>query len=234
MRLGMVIDLQKCVGCGGCDLACKTENNTPDGIKWSNHINQTEGRFPDVKYSYIPTLCNHCSDAACVKVCPTGAMYKDKRGLTLQDNDKCIGCRKCMRACPYGVISYNKQIPHRKWQDDEALISQGMASPYDVLKQTKTKALPYLNPERGDTYPTTRSRRTTEKCTLCDHRLDQGLKPACVSACPSGARVFGDFDDPNSEAARLIKMHKTQQLNLDANTRPNVYYIRSFNVKTLY
>ncbi|WP_394203910.1 arsenate respiratory reductase iron-sulfur subunit ArrB [Shewanella waksmanii] len=234
MRLGMVIDLQKCVGCGGCDLACKTENNTPDGVKWSNHINVTEGRFPDVKYSYVPTLCNHCSDAACVKVCPTGAMYKDERGLTLQDNDKCIGCMKCQRACPYGVISYNRQVPHREWQDDSELVAKGTASPHLLLKQTGSKSTPYVNPERGDTYPETRPRRTTEKCTLCDHRLDHGLQPACVSACPSGARVVGDFDDPSSEVSRLISMHGGKQMNVEAGTKPNVYYIRSFNVKTIY
>ncbi|WP_394497495.1 arsenate respiratory reductase iron-sulfur subunit ArrB [Shewanella sp. ENK2] len=234
MRLGMVIDLQKCVGCGGCDLACKTENNTADGVKWSDHITKTEGRFPDVKYSYIPTMCNHCTNAACVEVCPTGAMYKDKRGLTLQDNDKCIGCRKCERACPYGVISYNKQVPHRDWQNDEALVAGATASPHGLLKKVDIKTFPYMNPERGDTYPEVRPRRTTEKCTLCDHRLDKGLSPACVTACPSGARVFGDFDDPSSEAACLIKMTPSQQLNIDAGTKPNVYYIRSFNVKTLY
>ncbi len=233
MKLGMVIDLQKCVGCGGCSLACKTENNTNDGIHWSHHIAKTEGTFPDVKYSYIPTLCNHCEDAACVKICPTGAMYKDKRGLTLQNNDECIGCKQCMEACPYGVISFNKAKPHRRWQDDSELVDKGTASPLIVLHKSGAKASPNENPERGDSYPVTRAVLTTEKCTFCDHRLDVGMNPACVDACPSNARVVGDLDDPQSKVSQLIKVHKPMQLKLEAGTGPKVYYIRSFGVSSL-
>ena len=98
-KYGMVIDLHKCVGCGACDLACKSENNTPDGILWSNHINETTGIFPNVKYTYMPTLCNHCEDAPCVRSCPTAAMYKDSdTDMTLHAADKCIGCKKIGRA----------------------------------------------------------------------------------------------------------------------------------------
>ncbi|USD38845.1 arsenate respiratory reductase iron-sulfur subunit ArrB [Ferrimonas sp. SCSIO 43195] len=233
MKFGMVIDLQKCVGCGGCDLACKTENNTADGIQWSHHITRTEGTFPDVRYSYIPTLCNHCEDAACVKVCPKGAMYKADNGLTLQDNDKCIGCRRCERACPYGVISFNKQTPHHYWQDDHALVAGGTVSPKEVLMTSGAHRSPHENPERGDTYPVTRPRRTVEKCTGCDHRQAVGLQPACVDACPAGARVIGDLDDPNSDVSRLIKLHTPMQLKPEAGTKPRVYYIRSFNVHTV-
>ncbi|WP_417347921.1 arsenate respiratory reductase iron-sulfur subunit ArrB [Ferrimonas sp.] len=231
MKFGMVIDLQKCVGCGGCDLACKTENNTPDGIQWSHHITKTEGKFPDVNYSYIPTLCNHCEDAACVKVCPTGAMHKADNGLTLQDNDECIGCRRCERACPYGVISFNKGSPHRNWQDDHELVAGGTVSPKEVLMVSGAKHSPHENPERGDTYPVTRPVKTVEKCTLCDHRLAQGLNPACVDTCPAGARVVGDLSDPYSEVSRLLKMHQSMQLKPEAGTKPRVYYIRSFGVR---
>lgn len=231
MKFGMVIDLQKCVGCGGCDLGCKTENNTPDGIHWSHHKTETTGKFPNVNYSYTPTLCNHCDNAACVKVCPKGAMYKADNGLTLHDNDKCIGCKRCMRACPYGVISFNKSKPHRKWQDDAALVAKGTSSPLGVLKATGAISSPHENPERSDTYPIARPRRTVEKCTGCDHRQAQGLQPACVESCPSGARVIGDISDPNSEVSRLIKLHNAQVLKPEAGTKPNVYYIRSFGVR---
>ncbi|WP_299787136.1 arsenate respiratory reductase iron-sulfur subunit ArrB [uncultured Shewanella sp.] len=233
MKLGMVIDLQKCVGCGGCSLACKTENNTNDGIQWSHHIAKTEGTFPDVKYSYIPTLCNHCEDAPCVKVCPTDAMYKDKRGLTLQNNDECIGCKQCMEACPYGMISFNQAKPHRRWQDDSELVAKGTASPRLLLNRIGAKTSPHENPERGDSYPVTRAVLTTEKCTFCDHRLDKGLNPACVDACPSNARVVGDIDDPQSKVSQLIKAHKPKQLKLEAGTGPKVFYIRSFGVTNL-
>ncbi|MBB1392085.1 4Fe-4S dicluster domain-containing protein, partial [Shewanella sp. SG44-6] len=165
---------------------------------------------------------------------PTGAMHKDKRGLTLQNNDECIGCKKCMNACPYGVISFNAATPHRRWQDDSELVANGTVSPLMLLKRTGATASPNENPERGDTYPVTRPRRTTEKCTFCDHRLDKGLNPACVDACPSEARVIGDLDDPQSKVSQLIKLHKPMQLKPEAGTGPRVFYIRSFGVKTAY
>ncbi|GLP95026.1 arsenate respiratory reductase iron-sulfur subunit ArrB [Paraferrimonas sedimenticola] len=231
MKLGMVIDLQKCVGCGGCNLACKTENNTPEGVAWSHHISQTTGKFPDVNYSYVPTMCNHCDNAACVEVCPKDAMYKADNGLTLHDIDKCIGCRRCERACPYKVISFNKGAPHRNWQDDTPLLEGATSSPKEVLQITGAKNSPTENPERGDTYAVTRPRRTIEKCTMCDHRQNVGLKPACVEACPSGARVVGDLSNPDSEVSRLIRMHQGRPLMPEAGTKPNVYYIRSFGVR---
>ncbi|MGD8666515.1 MAG: 4Fe-4S dicluster domain-containing protein, partial [Desulfobacterales bacterium] len=75
-KYAMVIDLQRCVGCGACSIACRNENNVPDGIYWSNKITETSGTFPNVRFHYLPTLCNHCSDAPCVTGCPTKAMYK--------------------------------------------------------------------------------------------------------------------------------------------------------------
>ena len=81
----MVIDLHRCVGCAACDIACKSENNLPDDFHWSNHIIETSGVFPNVRYRYIPTLCNHCENAPCVAACPTKAMHKSEDGLTLHE-----------------------------------------------------------------------------------------------------------------------------------------------------
>ncbi|WP_028116764.1 4Fe-4S dicluster domain-containing protein [Ferrimonas senticii] len=229
MKFGMVIDLQKCVGCGACNLGCKAENNTPEGINWSHHKTETVGKFPKVSYHYTPTLCNHCDNAACVNVCPKQAMYKADNGLTLHDPDKCIGCMKCVRACPYGVIGYNKQVPHRHWQDDQPLAA-GLSSGHELLQKTGAKSSPHENPERADSYPLARRRRTAEKCTGCDHRQAVGLQPACVENCPSGARMIGDLSDPNSEINRLIKLHNAKVLQPEAGTKPNVYYIRSFSL----
>ena len=79
-RYGMVIDLHRCAGCGGCIIGCKNENNLSEGVAWSDKITRTVGKFPHVRYDYIPTLCNHCANAPCVAACPTEAMYKAKAG----------------------------------------------------------------------------------------------------------------------------------------------------------
>ena len=107
----MVIDLQRCTGCAACSISCKNENNVPDGIYWSNKLTETSGIFPNVRYHYMPTLCNHCEKAPCVRVCPTKATFKREDGIVLMDFHRCIGCRFCMAACPYGSRSFNFRDP---------------------------------------------------------------------------------------------------------------------------
>jgi molybdopterin-containing oxidoreductase family iron-sulfur binding subunit len=109
VKYAMVIDLQKCVACGGCAVACKNENNVQQEIYWAHYVKETVGKFPNVRYHYVPTLCNHCTKAPCVQVCPTEAMHKQDDNITMHDHDKCIGCRYCMIACPYGVISTTRK-----------------------------------------------------------------------------------------------------------------------------
>ncbi len=105
-KYGMVIDLQKCVGCGACALACKGQNNTRDRAKgqtfnWADFFMKEEGKFPNVKYTAMPVLCNHCTDAPCVKACPVKpkAMFKTKDNVTMHNDERCIGCRQCLRPC---------------------------------------------------------------------------------------------------------------------------------------
>ncbi len=93
----MIIDLEKCVGCSACQIACKIENTVGENVFYSNHTIVESGTFPNMTYKYIPTMCNQCANAPCVAVCPTGAMYK-KDGLTLHDDAICIGCGACTRA----------------------------------------------------------------------------------------------------------------------------------------
>ncbi|MCF8211139.1 MAG: 4Fe-4S dicluster domain-containing protein [Rhodoferax sp.] len=116
-RLGMVIDLAKCNGCGACAFACKAENNTRDraggqSYNWADFLMHTEGTFPNTRHSVIPVLCNHCSEAPCITSCPGNpkkagegnpfkALYKTPEGITLQDPELCIGCGKCQEVCPY-------------------------------------------------------------------------------------------------------------------------------------
>ncbi|MGL1864121.1 MAG: 4Fe-4S dicluster domain-containing protein [Pseudodesulfovibrio sp.] len=228
----MVIDRQRCVGCGACSVACKNENNLSEGIRWSDKITETAGTFPNVRFDYIPTLCNHCENAPCVKGCPTKAMHVGEGGIVMHDPDKCIGCRYCIASCPYGVISYNWRKPFMNWENNEALIKDCTISPSDMLAKVGGKGIPYYNPEREATLSGIRPTGVVEKCTFCDHRLKRNLLPYCVEACPADARIFGDLDDPNSEVSKLLGKYKPYRLKENLGTEPKVFYIRSFNPGT--
>ncbi len=225
---GMVIDLHRCTGCGSCIITCKNENNLQEGVAWSNRINETEGTFPNVRYTYIPTLCNHCEKAPCVKACPTSAMHKGAGGLTLHDTDKCIGCRYCMAQCPYGVIFFNYETPHQSWRSDEALIEGATSSPKEVTETVGGTVIPYYNAAREETYPGIRPRGVVEKCTMCDHRIRKGELPYCVEACPTNARIFGDLDDPESEINEILGKYRPFRLREELGTEPKVHYVRGF------
>ena len=115
-QMTIVLDLDKCVGCHSCTVACKQENGARLGDFWSKvlQIGPT-GTFPDVELYYLPVLCQHCKDPVCVEVCPTGASFKRADGIVLIDKDKCIGCQFCIMACPYGVRNFN---------DDEGVVEK--------------------------------------------------------------------------------------------------------------
>ncbi len=228
-RYAMVIDLQRCTGCGACAITCKNENNVEDGTYWAHYINKTVGKFPNARYDFIPTLCNHCEKAPCVKGCPTGAMHKGEGGITMHDPNKCIGCRYCMARCPYGVISFNWQKPQKFWRDGKSTIEGATSSPKDVAQKVGGNVIPYYNPERADTLPGIRPKGVVEKCTLCDHRVKKGKIPYCAEACPANARIFGDLDDPNSKVNQLIGKYQPFRLKERLGTEPKVFYIRSFN-----
>ncbi len=224
---GMVIDLHKCVGCAACDIACKSENNVPANFFWSNHMTETTGTFPEVRYTYVPVLCNHCEDAPCVEVCPTTAMYKDEGGITMHDADLCIGCRACQLACPYDAIWFNDTVPHGDYRNDDVAIPGGTSSGKEVANQTNTP-IPYYNPERARTYDGVRRSGVVEKCTFCDHRVKEGEQPWCVVSCPAKARIFGDLDDSNSVVRRLLAKYPHRVRKREMGTHPKVFYIRDF------
>lgn len=229
-KYAMVIDLQRCVGCSACSIACRNENNVPDGIYWSHKITETSGKFPNVRFHYIPTLCNHCENAPCVRGCPTQAMHKLDNGITMHDPKRCIGCRYCMFNCPYGVIYFNWHRPHPFWRDNQALMPEGGSTgPADQTRKVGGDTIPYYNSEREDTLPGIRPMGVVEKCTFCDHLVRRGKLPACVEACPADARIFGDLDDPGSQVSRLLGKFRPFRLKESLGTLPRVYYIRDFS-----
>lgn len=229
-QYGMVIDLDACVGCAACDIACKAENNVPNGFAWSNHIIETTGIFPKVKFRYVPTLCNHCTNAPCVKACPTTAMHKDHdTGLVLHDTEKCIGCSACRVACPYGVIFLNYEQPHAEYRSEEEAIPGCTSSGKETTDKLGVP-IPTYNPSRGEgTMAAVRPRGVVEKCTFCNHRLARGELPACVSACPAEARIFGDLNDKDSAPRKVLEKKQPQVLQKEKGTRPNVLYVGKYN-----
>lgn len=194
----MVIDLKKCIGCLACAIACKAENSTPPGIFWCSVKDMEFGKYPQVSRVFIPILCMHCADAPCIKVCPTGASYKREDGIVLIDHDKCVGCKYCIEACPYGARYFNRS-----------------ADGYFGTELTPNEEIGFKGHSVG----------VVEKCTLCEHRLSEGKKPACVQVCIGGARYFGDLDDPDSEISRLVALKNGYQLRKEMGTDPSVYYL---------
>jgi len=200
-RLGMVIDLKRCIGCNACTLACKQENGTPLGMHYARVITREIGTYPATKRTFLPVLCNHCDDAPCGHACPTGATYTRADGIVLVDKDKCIGCRACSVACPY----MNRHFIERKMLE-HGYSGDGL-SPYEAIK--------FADFQDG----------TNNKCTLCSHRVDQGLEPACVVTCPTDARIFGDLEPEDGKLQRLIRERGGWTLLPECNTKPSVYYL---------
>ena len=197
---GMGVDIDKCIGCGRCVRACKTENDVPDLpfyyrtwveryiIRTDNTVavesigdgtDMGEERLIEkniLRSFFVPKLCNHCDHPPCVQVCPVGATFTTEDGVVLVDKDRCIGCRYCIQACPYGAR--------------------------------------YLHPVT----------KVADKCTFCYHRVVRGMLPACVEVCPRQARIFGDLKSLASPMVRFRRMNKIHVLKPYLNTEPKVYY----------
>lgn len=176
-RLGMVIDLERCIGCHACTVACKAENNVPLGVFRDWVEEHVLGEYPHARPYFLPKLCNQCSDPACLRACPTGAIHMRPDGIVDLNHEICIGCRACNQACPYGAT--------------------------------------FMDPVRG----------TADKCNFCTHRVDEGLNPACVDICPTGCRIFGDLDDPESAPSIALRGNPQQALRQELGLGPNVRYL---------
>lgn len=175
--MAMLIDMTRCIGCDACTVACKQENGTPMDVFFARVLNIESGRYPNVKRMYVPVLCNHCDDAPCLKSCPNKAIVRRQDGIVLIDQDRCRGAGACVSACPYGNVYLNK-VDSWYLDTDEKYESE------------------YVKPRLRE--------NVARKCTYCAHRVDEGLDPACVVACPTKARIFGDIEDPKSEISRYI------------------------------
>jgi len=255
-RYGMAIDLRKCVGCGACALACKTENNTEfeqngEKYNWADFLTFTEGTFAEgnLKYKVFPVQCNHCTNAPCVDVCPARpkAMHKTADGIVLQNDERCIGCQFCQAACPYSsrdvntdgvqysVISYNSADTQSFYDDTHAVVPNCTSTPAETAALAGTKP-PDKNEYTHPDYNAVRPPNVIEKCTFCHHRVQNGENPYCVDSCPSGARIFGDLDDSQSEISQLLAAqgydrlanNSGEMLGGEAGTDPNVFYIGGF------
>ncbi len=204
---GMVIDLDKCIGCHRCVYACEATNDTREGHLW-NILVEDQNTYE--KPVFITRPCMHCENAPCVNVCPVHATYHRPDGLVAMDYDRCIGCRYCMVACPYGVRVFN-------WTERT-----------DENPQVGVWGTPEV--ER-------RPRGVVEKCTFCAHRLDAAAErnlrpgydraatPACCNICPTEARVFGDLRDHESPASLALVGRQSVVLRGELGTKPRVFYL---------
>ena len=213
VRYAMALDLDKCIGCRRCEYACVMENNTvrDAGMDWIHiyevdreNVVHLEGATRDYVTApkpgkvYVPVACMHCENPPCTMVCPVKATWKEKDGIVVIDYDKCIGCKYCVVACPYGARRFNLFKPH-----------------LDPLE---------LNPNMHILGNIPRPIHVTEKCTWCVQRVRDGGVPACVEACPVGARVFGDLNDPESPIRKIIEEYGVFVLKPEAGTNPRFFY----------
>jgi molybdopterin-containing oxidoreductase family iron-sulfur binding subunit len=221
-RWGMVVDLDRCIGCGACAAACYAENNIAvvgeariaqgREMAWMS-IERYHDAADMARVLFLPMLCQHCDNAPCESVCPVYAPHHNAEGLNTQIYNRCIGTRFCSQNCPYKVRRFN-------WFDAE------WPAPANLQ----------LNPEVS-----VRSKGVMEKCSFCIQRIkaartaarqagrpiaDGEVVPACVQTCPTEALVFGDLSDPRSRVRRLAEGPRAYQAMGHLNTKPAVIYLK--------
>jgi len=199
---GMILDIEKCIGCGNCVRACKAENDVPhepgcfrtwveryqiDPADYEHPAvdspNGAYDGFPEIagpverlKIFFVPKLCNHCEHSPCTQVCPIGATFDGPDGVVLVDKQRCLGCRYCVQACPYGCR--------------------------------------FIDPRT----------HVVDKCSLCYHRITRGLTTACCETCPTGARQLVDLKDPADPVHEFLRTHKVNVLKPQMATGSKMFY----------
>jgi molybdopterin-containing oxidoreductase family iron-sulfur binding subunit len=221
---GMTIDMNACIGCNACVVACQSENNTAvvgkemvirgRSMQWLRIDTYFRGGAANPQVYFQPMMCQHCEKAPCEVVCPVNATVHDAEGLNVQVYNRCVGTRYCANNCPYKVRRFN----------------------YLLYGDWDTASLKYArNPD-----VTVRSRGVMEKCTFCvqrimnakieaqkqDRRVQDGeIMTACQSACPTEAIIFGDTNDANSRVVKLKKEPRNYEVLADLNTSPRTSYL---------
>ncbi|MEE2745547.1 MAG: 4Fe-4S dicluster domain-containing protein [Pseudomonadota bacterium] len=208
-RWGMVVDLNRCVGCQTCTVACKHANDTTPGVQWRQVLDVETGIFPDVERIFMVVGCQHCGEPPCVPVCPSGATKQRSDGLVTMDYNMCIGCGSCAVACPYQA----RTIVHED-------------TGYFKNKTEQEKVVAHS--ERVG---------VAQKCTFCIDRVDEGVNsgytpgidlnatPACSASCIASAIKFGDFNDPKSEVSLLTEQNNFFQMHKELGTDPQIKYL---------
>lgn len=211
---GYAFNISKCQGYMDCVNACVEENNQDrdsqmqyirihefdkkKGINFEMADDTFHHEVPAEGHFYIGTQCFHCDNPPCTKVCPVEATWQEDDGLVVIDYDWCVGCRYCLAACPYDGRRFNWKQPH-------------------VPEEEVNKEQHYLGNRM-------RKQGVMEKCTFCIQRSREGKNPACVEACPTGARTFGNLLDPNSELRYILDNKKVFRLKEDLGTEPKFWY----------
>lgn len=206
----MVVDLAKCRNAKKCQSSCNKNHYITGENAWIKiyKMQETEKTAP----YWQPTLCQHCDHPPCVKVCPVDATFKRRDGIVLIDNNRCIGCRFCMAACPYSVRIFNWSDP---WQGETAENKEYDPDHAGVPSQ----------------------QGTVDKCDFCPHMIDKGELPHCVSACPNDVFSFGDmYEDTvtngsgqSFQLSKLLKDRAGYRLMESLGTEPSVYYLPPSN-----
>jgi molybdopterin-containing oxidoreductase family iron-sulfur binding subunit len=210
----MVIDLQKCIGCHSCTIACVVENKLPPGVVYRPVLDEEIGTYPNVGRRFLPRPCMQCDEPPCVPVCPVNATWKGDDGVVEMDYNKCIGCRYCITACPYGA---------RTFDFGEKYVGSTPKAPF-IPDHEEAPSYEYgkVWERTDDSSPVGNVR----KCHFCMHRVKEGKLPQCVSSCIGRATYFGDANDQESLVAELISKPNVMRLKEELGTKPRVYYLQ--------
>jgi tetrathionate reductase subunit B len=207
---GFLVDARKCIGCEACVVACKTENRVPLGVFRTTVKMRDHGEYPKAKRDFLPIKCNHCEDAPCVEECPTDII--DHR-ITTADGR---------------ILNFKGKAATYKRPDGPVLVDFDKCTGCGLCVTACAYNARYKNPfVMAGSAPEGKKLPVADKCTLCIHRLEKGLAPACVNTCLGGARIAGDLNDPRSEISRILaaNKNKVKVLLKDEKTGPECFYL---------